>query len=218
MARDGAAMPKCTRYPGQAEKLTFSREQLMALASAPRSQVLWAFNESEPLSVAEVATIIGKSPQSVHYHVNTLADLGLLLPVETRKKRSREEKAYVHAARGLFTPAPPIPKGYADPLSSGFAAIMRQAIREKTLVLRVLEEDASIQPFNAFRTCNAMISAEDAQAIKTMLYDSLERANQMGKSEGVRVTMTVLMLPAVGESAAWYERATGKPIPDQAEE
>lgn len=205
-------------YPGQIQELIFSKEQLLALASAPRSQVLWAFNEFEPLSVAQVASLIGKSPQSVHYHVNTLVDLGLLLAVETRRKRSREERAYVHAALGLYAPPPPLPKGYADAMSLGFAAIMRQAIREKTLVHRVLEEDASIQPYSAFRIANATVSEEDALAIRNLLYEALDRANRMGGTEGVRVTISVMMLPAVGESAAWYRRATGHPIPDDSEE
>lgn len=189
----------------------------MALASAPRSQVLWAFNEFEPLSVAEVASALGKSPQSVHYHVNTLASLGLLLAVATRKKRSRSEKAYVHAALGLYTPEPPLPSGYAEPMSAGFAAMMRQATREKAILNKVLEVDAGIQPFNAYRTATALVSQKDAEAIRKLLYDAIERANKKGGAKGVRVSIRVLMFPVVGESSAWYERVTGSKIADETE-
>lgn len=203
-------MPKSKLFPGQLDQLTFTKEQLISLASAPRSQVLWGFNETEPLSVAEVAKLIGKSPQSVHFHVNELAKLGLLLPVETRKKRSREEKTYAHAALLLYAPSPPYEEGCVEAMNHGFAAQMRQAIREMALFNQTFEKDHSFQPFRAFRLANLVVSEEDAKAIRKLFYDSLERANQMGSGEGVRVTLTVLMLPAVGESVTRYRKATGK--------
>ena len=211
-------MPNSPRFPGQLDHLTFNREQLIALASAARSQVLWAFSKSEPLSVAQVASFLGKSPQSVHPHVNRLVELGLLLPVEIRKKRSREEKAYVHVALGLFTPAPPIPEDCVEPMSAAFAAHMRQATREKALVYKVLERDPTFHPYHAFRITNVMVSEEDALAIRSLLHDALERASEMGSAEGVRVRVAVLMVPAVGESQARYRSATGQALPDQPEE
>lgn len=210
-------MSDANRYPGQLDHLTFNREQLIALSSAPRSQVMWAFHRHDPLSVAEVAKSIGKSPQSVHPHVNRLVELGLLLPVEVRKKRSREEKAYVLAALELMTPAPPIPEDCVEPMASAFAAHMRQAIREKALAYQVLAQDASFHAYNAFRIATAVVSEADALAIRKLLHESLERASQMGGDEGVRVRIAVLMLPAIGESQEWYRRVTGQPLLDQPE-
>jgi DNA-binding transcriptional ArsR family regulator len=206
------------QFTNQQDSLTFNREQLLALASTARSQVLWAFNKAEPLSVAEVATFIGKSPQSVHAHVNLLVELGLLIAVETRRKRSREEKAYVHAAANLFTPAPPLPADCVEPMTSAFAAHMRQATREKALAYKVLEKDAAFQLYNSFRIANVIVSEADALAIRNLLHDSIARASQLGGTEGVRVRVAVLMLPAEGESSAWYQRITGDQLRDQTED
>jgi biotin operon repressor len=210
-------MPSHPHHPDQLEKLTFNREQLVALASSARTQVLWAFKPYEPLSVAEAAESLGKSAQSVHAHVNQLADLGLLIAVDTRKKRSREEKLYIHAARWMFSPAPPIPSDCVEPMTDGFAAVMRLSMREKALTYKVLEKDATFQPFHSFRLANLTVSEADALAIRNLLHDSIARAGQMAGDKGVRVRVMVMMLPTVGESEAWYERVTGEKISRESE-
>ncbi|MEQ1932948.1 MAG: helix-turn-helix domain-containing protein [Fimbriimonadaceae bacterium] len=210
-------MPAPAPHPDQLEKLTFNRDQLIALASSARAQVLWAFKPYEPLSVAEAAESLGKSPQSVHAHVNLLAQLGLLIAVDTRKKRSREEKLYIHAARWMFSPAPPIPSDCVEPMTEGFAGVMRLSIREKALTYKVLEKDAGFQPYHSFRLANMTVSEADALAIRNLLHDSIARAGQMAGGEGMRVRVMVMMLPAIGESEAWYERVTGEKISGDSE-
>ncbi len=210
-------MPTAKHYPEQLEKLTFNPQQLAALSSSARAEILWGFNKSEPLSVAEIAKFLGKSPQSVHAHVNHLVEIGLLVAVDVRKKRSREEKLYVHAARGMFSPAPPLPSECVEPMTAGFAALMRQAIREKANIYRVLEKDAGFQPYHSFRLASLTVSESDALAIRNLLHDSIARATQMGSEDGVRVRVVVMMLPAVGESEAWYERVTGEKMSGPAE-
>ncbi len=204
-----------TLFPGQQEQLTYNYEQLLALTSVARTSVLWGFNENKPLSVAEVARLIGKSPQSVHAHVNKLVEVGLLIAVETRKKRSRTEKAYVYAARELFTPNPPYTAESRLALSARFAALMRQSVREMTLAHSVMELDPSFQAYTFSRFYNVMVTEEEARAIRRFLQETLVAASRMSKGDGARVTLACLMLPAVGESTARYRELTGEGIGDE---
>lgn len=212
----GTLMAERTLLPGQLEQLTYNQEQLMALTSVARTTVLWGFNENKPLSVAEVAELIGKSPQSVHAHVNKLVEVGLLIAVETRKKRSRTEKAYVYAARELYTPNPPYTSECREALSTRFASLMRHLIREMSLAQRVMEHDASYQAYTFQRYYNVMVSEEEAWAIRRFFQETLMGASRMTKGEGARVTLACLMLPAVGESMARYREVTGEGLGDDA--
>ena len=207
-------MAERTLFPGQEEQLTYNGEQLLALTSVARTSVLWGFNENKALSVAEVAQLIGKSPQSVHAHVNKLVEVGLLIAVETRKKRSRTEKAYVYAARELFTPQPPYTPESRQALSARFAALMRHSVREMSLAHAVMEKDPSFQAYTFSRFYNVMVSEEEAWAIRRFFQEALLGASRMSKGEGARVTLACIMLPAVGESTARYRELTGEGIGD----
>jgi predicted transcriptional regulator len=207
-----------TLFPGQREQLTYNDEQLQALTSVARTTVLWGFNENKPLSVAEVAQLIGKSPQSVHAHVNKLVEVGLLVAVETRKKRSRSEKAYVYAARELYTPNPPYTSTCREALSARFAALMRHLVREMSLAQRVMEHDPSYQAYTFARFYNVIVSEEEAQALRRFFQETLLGASRMTKGEGARVTLACMMLPAVGESTTRFRELTGEGIGDQGDE
>jgi len=211
-------MPSPTLFPGQLDQLTYNQDQLIALTSVARTTVLWGFNENKPLSVAEVADLIGKSPQSVHAHVNKLVEVGLLIAVETRKKRSRSEKAYVYAAREFYTPNPPYEAACREALSARFASLMRNIVREMTLAQRVMEHDAAFQAFTFQRYYNIMVTEEEAQALRRFFQETLLGASRMTKGEGARVTLACLMVPAVGESMDRYEAATGQSLTDASED
>lgn len=211
-------MPDRTLFPGQLEQLTYNHEQLLALTSVARTTVLWGFNENKPLSVAEVAQLIGKSAQSVHAHTNKLVEVGLLIAVETRKKRSRSEKAYVYAARELYTPNPPYTSESRELLSARFAALMRNLVREMSLAQTVMEQDPTFQAYTFSRFYNVMVTEEEAWALRRFFQETLLGASRMTKGEGARVTLACMMLPAAGESATRFRELTGEGISDSAED
>ncbi|RYG27760.1 ArsR family transcriptional regulator, partial [bacterium] len=81
-------------FPGQVERVDFTFEQVECLTSPVRSAVFWAFTSHTPQSVADVAKGLGKSAQTVHYHVNGLLEVGLLVAVDTRQRGARTETLY----------------------------------------------------------------------------------------------------------------------------
>lgn len=211
-------MAQTPLFPGQAEQLTYTLEQLRATTSVARTTVLWGFNEHTPLSVAEVARVIGKTPQTVHSHVKKLVEVGLLIAVETRKRRSRTEKAYVYAARELFAPSQPCPPEFLGPMNERFANFMRNSTREMELARAVMQHDVSYGGYAIMRYYNIMVTEEEAQAIRAYVISCAKKASEMSSGEGRRVTICFSMLPAVGESIQRYQELTGEPLIDPSRE
>lgn len=202
-------------FPGQAKELIYNLEQLLATTSVARTAVLWGFNEYTPLSVAEVAKVIGKSPGSVHAHVKKLVEVGLLIAVETRKKRSRTEKAYVYAARELFAPAQPCPPEFLASMNARFAVFMKNAAREMELARAVMQHDPAYGGYAVMRYSNIMVTEEDARAIREYLINCVKSASEMHSGKGRRVTLCFSMLPAVGESLQRYQELTGESLVEE---
>jgi predicted transcriptional regulator len=91
--------------PNQIERLEINLEQMRGLSSTVRADVFWSFHAIAQKSVNDIAKELGKSAQTIHYHVNALIKLELLVPGETRKKRSRTEQLYVRRARTSVDPS-----------------------------------------------------------------------------------------------------------------
>ena len=188
-------------FPGQAEKLIFSLEQVEDLASYARAEVFWAFTPDQPLSVSEVAAGLGKNAPSVHYHVNPLVERGLLLAVETRKQRSRTETLYVHAARSFYGQGPLASVEYRRNITAGFLGITRAMAREHQNMTKVIDTDPSFVEFHAFRRGTIRVSKEKAAELRSRMYDLIREVSEYDVGEeGVRVNVIVYMAPVVGES------------------
>jgi predicted ArsR family transcriptional regulator len=205
-------MPGISLYPGQSKRAVFTLDQVKALTSAIRSEVFWAFNPNEPLSAAEVASALAKSAQTVHYHVHELVGAGLLIGVETRKKRARTETLYVHSSLDFVGQGPKAPKEYREHIRDGFAAITRAMVREEEALHRVFDaDDASIAQFSAYRRASVRLSPERAAYFKQRLYEVLtEMEAQAEDPQGIRVNAAVFMKPTQAESRQWLERLKGR--------
>jgi DNA-binding transcriptional ArsR family regulator len=68
----------------------------------------------EPRSVKDIATRLGVPPTRLYYHVNMLADAGIVEVVETRKVGAMVEKLYLRKA-GNFRPSPRLVEQGHDP-------------------------------------------------------------------------------------------------------
>lgn len=73
-------------------------DQRSALASPLRLEILGLFTQSEPLSIAEMAELMGRSAGSLYHHVNLLENAGLLKRTGTRPKGKRHEALFQPAA------------------------------------------------------------------------------------------------------------------------
>lgn len=69
-----------------------------ALASPLRLEILGLFTDGEPLAIADMAALMGRSAGSLYYHVGLLEDAGLLRRTGTRPKGKRHEALFLPAA------------------------------------------------------------------------------------------------------------------------
>ncbi|HRJ25936.1 MAG TPA: helix-turn-helix domain-containing protein [Fimbriimonadaceae bacterium] len=131
-------------FPGQVERLIFSKDQIACIASPVRAEVYWAFPVYSPRSISEVAGDLGKSQQTVHYHVVALVQAGLLLAVAERKRHARIEKLYVRSSVISLDEGPGASAEYLGLQSKAFSALMRSASRDVEIALSMVPEDLSI--------------------------------------------------------------------------
>lgn len=98
------------------------RAQAVALLDPLRRQILE--QAQQPIGAAAMAQRLGLPRQRVNYHVRALADLGLLRPAGTRRKRNLLERRFVATARSyVLSPSvlggvAPDPRHVTDPLSA----------------------------------------------------------------------------------------------------
>lgn len=193
-------MPKEPRWQGQVPILYFDLAQVTAIASATRSEVFWAFNAVDPLSVKQVGESLKKSPATVRFHVNELLNVGLLMAVEYRKQRSRTEEAYVHSGMEFRTQLPPITPEYRELINKGFDSILRQMSRERSALIRLEGLDSDLNRYLAYRRHTIRVSPETAALVKRKLIELSEEIRNYEDREGVQVHVAVYMSAILGET------------------
>ena len=104
-------------------------EQLAALTSPVRLELLELFGIWGPCAVADVAERMERAPDSLYYHVKKLTSVGLLEHVRDRRMGHRAEAIYRLPARQLE-----VPRNNEGPAreqtSKAIHAILRMAGRE----------------------------------------------------------------------------------------
>ncbi len=73
-------------------------EQRTALASPLRLEILGLFTGGEPLAIADMAALMGRTAGSLYHHVGILERAGLLRRTGTRPKGKRYEALFLPAA------------------------------------------------------------------------------------------------------------------------
>jgi hypothetical protein len=161
------------------------------------------------MSAADVGAAMGKSAQTIHYHVNELTQVGLLIVVGTRKRRARTEKLYVHASRHFLGQGAEGSAEYRKYVRKSFTSITRQMDREHSGVHQVLDHDGGIRQFHFYFRESLRLTPEAAQELRARLRAVLESAHELeavNGEESHRVTASIYMSPTQAESRQWLKR------------
>lgn len=111
-------------------------DQRSALASPLRLEILGLFIAPEPLSIADMAAMMGRSAGSLYHHVGILEKAGLLKRSGTRPKGKRYEALFRPAATRIQMEAE-APGGDDDQMAvKTMAAAFRMAERDLEAGLR----------------------------------------------------------------------------------
>ncbi len=113
-----------------------SPDQIAAIASPLRMELLGLFTHTESLAVADMADLMGRPAGSLYYHVEILESVGLLERCGKRPKGKRFETLFrIAASRIDVTPAADDPEAVKQTVKI-MAAAFRMAERELDAALR----------------------------------------------------------------------------------
>lgn len=197
-------------YPGQIEVFRLGYEELQTLSSPVRAEVFWSISAIEPKSATDLARELGKPPQTIRFHLNTLLERAMILEVGQRKRHARTEQLLVR--KGRFT---------LDLGASGDEAYNR--VRVRTIRLEAaknvreaahfygwLEHDPSAYVFNLYRKYHLRLRPERAKELRDRIQALLleAQADQASEDEGgVMVNVVATMRPTLFQVRKWAEEA-----------
>src|SRR5438309_1941063 len=105
-------------------------EQLRALISPVRQELVDVLSRMGTASLAEIATVLGRPADGLYYHVRLLVRVGLVFPAGSRTNGGRPEALYKSIAPQLALPYKTSPKGHARAVTAIVSSMLRLGIRD----------------------------------------------------------------------------------------
>ena len=198
-------------FEGQVRSAFYTLEQIECLTSAIRGDIYSQFSDRTPMSVAEAAKAVGKSAQTVHYHVNELLDVNLIMPAGTRKSWARTETVYVRSAINSVIDESRRDEAYVDAVIRRFKALARSLAREREAFHKAWLKNSSARELSLVRWEVLRLSdtgITEAKKLITELRDTV-REHQLSEG-GHRVRFMTYLSPTVSESKEIVKRASKK--------
>lgn len=106
------------------------RDQMEALTSPARQELLDALEASGPCSISDLATLLGRAADSLYYHVRKLEKLGLVVPHGKVKAGRRDAAVYDVPGRPMRIDQEAIDRRTRPIMLRSGAAMMRSAQRD----------------------------------------------------------------------------------------
>ena len=106
------------------------RDQITALESAVRQEIIDTIQAAGPLSAPEVSALMGRPADALYYHLKRLVRVGLLVIRATRRTGRRDEAVYDLAGHPLVLDYPVTPAGREHPLSGLVRSMLRTGERD----------------------------------------------------------------------------------------
>ena len=106
------------------------RDQMVALASPVRQEMIDALQAGGPCSISELAGLLGRAPDALYYHVRKLEDVGLMVPHGQVKAGRRDAAVYDLPGRPMTIDPKAIDRKTRPIMLKSGAAMMRSAERD----------------------------------------------------------------------------------------
>lgn len=106
------------------------RDQLAALESAVRQEIIDTIQAAGPLAAPEISALLGRPADALYYHLRRLTNVGLLVITETRRSGRRDEAVYDLAGHPLVLEYPVPPSQESHPLARLVRSMLRTADRD----------------------------------------------------------------------------------------
>ncbi len=185
-----------------------SRQERTAIASPLRLEILGLFVSRDPMSIAEMATLMNRSPGSLYHHVRILEQAGILKQAGTRLKGKRHEALYLPTARGFVFDTS---TGGEEAINSAvklMATNFRAAERDLEASLRSDQGEEEFYAYRLhFRASPERLAEinEHLNAVLALISPSERTAAEFGPDDQ-HVALTLALLPIKGRSAEHPEQ------------
>ena len=130
-------------------------DQLRALASPVRQEIIDAVTASGPISISTLARVLGRTPHALYFHIRKLESLGLL------KKKSgpgvRQGPSLWYDARGRPAVLYDVP---SHPMALAYRPGDTRTHRPMTDIARAMARSAARSFAEAYRSGNAVVSGQ----------------------------------------------------------
>ncbi|NNF07620.1 MAG: helix-turn-helix transcriptional regulator [Candidatus Eisenbacteria bacterium] len=101
------------------------QDQREAITSPVRMEILDAMEQSGPCSIAELGELLGRSPDSLYYHVNKLQEVGLIVQRGLRVTSRRRETILDLPGRPIRVMHDPQDQDSTEATNKSMAAALR---------------------------------------------------------------------------------------------
>jgi DNA-binding transcriptional ArsR family regulator len=107
-----------------------SKRQMRALAASTRQEIVDVLARMGTVSVAELATALGRPADSLYYHLRILKRVGLVLSAGSRQLNGRPEALFRAVARELSLRYELGKRGNGSEINAIVASMLRLGIRD----------------------------------------------------------------------------------------
>lgn len=174
-----------------------SAAELEAIVSPVRHHLLRALSMLGRCSVKELAQQLGRSPESLYYHLRALEAAGLVVERGERVVGGRTEALYATIGEQLVTDPKQTSPDYLDAYRNSVAALMRLANRQFANAVEHQKTTGSTRPVS-LRTqqVQARLSPASQRELARRLDDVLQFLVEADDPEqSARVVVTLISAP-----------------------
>src|SRR5437763_17089909 len=116
--------------PNQPHVMISRPEQLRALISPVRQEIVDVLSRMGTASLAEIAAVLGRPADGLYYHVRLLVRVGLVFPAGSRKHGGRPEELDESIAAQLALAYQTSRKGHIHAVTSIVYSLLRLGTRD----------------------------------------------------------------------------------------
>jgi hypothetical protein len=186
------------------------RDQIAALESSVRQEVIDTIQAAGPRSALEIASLMGRPADALYYHIRRLQSVGLLVVTETRRRGRRDEAVYDLVGRPLKLRYPEHRDARTHPLMRLVRSMLRTAERDfrgGVLSDRAVTEGPSRTLWASRR--HAWLSPTDLRRFNRIIDSLIEiLTRSRDPQRGQLCTLTMVLAPRASRSGR-----RGQPVP-----
>lgn len=186
------------------------RDQIAALESAVRQEIVDTIQAAGPLSASEISGLMGRPADALYYHLKRLVKVGLLLVRATRRSGRRDEVVYDLAGHPLVLDYPVSAEGKDHPLSGLVRSMLRTAEKDFRAAVgtNAARPDGDRRNLWAGRR-HAWLSSRDLERVNDLV-DQLVAIMTRARNPagGELCTLTLVLAPRASRAGRRVARST----------